>query len=170
MIDFKAAVKIGEKEKQIQIGERDGLQWLMLQAAAFPMVGMPKFTEGSFRATFGLDEKIPIEFRKLGSGYENIEEKMSLPATETAVQLVSGMKSISAGRGIKLYPSRYFKVIKDKEMATAIFGEADTSRIAIKTGMFVEAVIYAVPGILTNEFLDGLQDYIDQCRAAIEEE
>lgn len=168
-INIKKVIDICVKGKQLNLFNVGSRQWVSDGFAAYPLLGMPAFTESTIRATYSIPDNVRV--KEMGEqpwvySFEDVERSENQVFFEK-IQLQIGTEPLTSVRtqaGVAFFASKYLKPLEDGENGSSglyeRINEAGQVYIVSKQGMMLEAVIVPMTNVVKPDWLEDLRELV----------
>lgn len=152
-------------------------QWLGDGFAAYPLDGLPILNEESLCAVFDITEK---QRENMVFRHEPLPEVLDVDDTNPADKLIresdlsvtyggSGLKPLKTRNGITFIQNKYLSPLEDVIDMVQLYERTTPqggSYIVAKAGFLIAAVIFPY-SVVSEKFVDELEELAQQCRRAL---
>lgn len=171
-------VNVCKKAKRLDLYSRGDMQWISDGFAIFPLLGAPKFSVDSIRATYDLPDSVEIrEHGELPRMYcfDDICASENQIFYEKIQVCPSGhdLLALRTQRGVTFIQRKYVEPVDDGAPAIGIYEritEAGQLYIVIKRGLLLEAVIMPMTRVIQKDWLEDLRELVSMLSATYAEE
>ncbi len=171
-------VNICKKTKRLDLYQIGDIQWIGDGFAMYPLLGAPRFTAESIRATYDLPDSVTIREnqpvpRVLCFDDICISENQVFYEKIQICPGGSDLLSLRTQRGVTFIQRKYVDPVDDGAPAIGIYeriNDAGTLYIVIKRGLMLEAVIMPVVRVIKKDWLSDLQELVTAMLQTYKEE
>ena len=175
-MEIKKIINLCKKSGKLRIFENEGAQWISDGAAAYPLFGLPYFTEESICAAYDIlgkkAEKMHITFDlKLPSYLDFSDYAEGETECKRGSPLFGALIPITTAHGIEFIQSKYLTPFTDSDDNMLFIYErtnaAGMTYFAIKDGFMLVGLVMPYDCI-NEEFVKRLKDLAEQCEISLE--